>query len=441
MITIEKVVSFAIQDPAVLDLLGEALRSDLVVANPYYRQIATFADDFYSEKRKLPQPGDWEVWLSKLPEVQRSGIRESLGRLQMQVVSDADPLYFGEQVIDELKGIAAATALARMNSLQDGQMTAEVLETLADQVKTIQGGSLTGLADLADYDLWISPGMEEDRIPTGFPTLDKYLGGWQNELIMIFADSGVGKSMFLQNVGANCAAKGKRVVHVTLELGLRPLIHRYYRQIAQAERKDLITKTDEMKGRLRHWFQFSQGELLLLEYPAYSQDPRTLQRAIERLNRQIGDVDVIIIDYLDLMVLPPDERSRGRYEDLGKLTHMLRNFCTRFSAPVFTASQAVRRPNDAARLSMKDLGDSYEKARGVDLLMALQQDPEEEETHQGRLSLLKVRDSGGRGEEVNLYINKDLALIQDLHHPNTIALMGQLGHQPVLPPPKPQKRQ
>ncbi|KKL52941.1 hypothetical protein LCGC14_2280470, partial [marine sediment metagenome] len=36
----------------------------------------------------------------------------------------------------------------------------------------------------------------------------------------------------------------------------------------------------------------------------------------------------------------------------------------------------------------------------------------------------------GRGQEIPLYINRELAMIQELDHPNTVQLMQRLGHMP-----------
>ena len=82
MITLETVVAFALRDPAVMDQLGPALRNDLVLANPFYRRVVEFADEFLLQRRKLPGDGDWIVWLEGLPEgMLRDGTKEALGRL------------------------------------------------------------------------------------------------------------------------------------------------------------------------------------------------------------------------------------------------------------------------------------------------------------------------------------------------------------------------
>jgi len=375
--------------------------------------------------------GDWDLWIQSLPDGQREGVREVYSRLLGQDLSQYDPAFFSERVIDELKRTATKTAIARLNSVSDPQP--ETLQTLADQIDLIQAGQIQGLARLHDVDIWFNPSRPENLLPTGYPSLDSIIGGLGEELWIVFADSGVGKSMLLQNLMANSAQKGKRVLHVTLELGLRPQIQRYYRQIARMSRADFVTKEDAARDRLQHWMRLAGGEIYLLEYPAYSLDPQTLLRTIERISRTIGEIDLLGLDYLDLLTLPRGVRSEGRYEDLGKITHQTRAISTTFGIPTLTASQAVRRPEKKNRLSVRDMGDSYNKIRGADGILSLVQTEEEREVHQGRLGILKVRDSGGWGREVPLYINRELALIQELDHPNTVKLMRELGHLQEAP--------
>jgi len=433
VITLEHVVAFAIKDRTVLDRLGEALRSDLVLVNPFYRRIVEFADDFLLHYRKLPASGDWELWLQGLTEgMIREGTKEALNRLYTVNITTFEPDYFAEQALKELQQAAVRVARARVNEVTD--LKPETFKLLAEQIDRIQAGSIQGLAKLADLDTWAHPLREEDLIPTGFPTLDRAIGGWGKELWIMFADSGMGKSMLLQNCLANVARRGKRGLHITLEIGLRPQIHRYYRQLAQVTRAEFNVKTEEVKQRLQHWFRFAQGEILLLEYPAYSLTPDTLKRTIERVMRIVGKIDIIVLDYLDLLTLPKGSSIGWRYEDLGRITHELRSLCPLFDLTVLTASQAVRRPRNAERLTLRDMGDSYKKVQGADGLLALNQLPAEKERHEGRLGLLKVRDAGGMGIEIDMYINRELALIQELDHPNTVELRKRLGHYRVSGP-------
>jgi len=429
-VTLETAVAFALRDPTVMDQLGSALRSDLVTANPHLRRIVEFADDFLLQRRKLPAPGDWTVWLDSLQEgMIRDGAREALGRLWSTNTDSFDASFFVSNAIPQLKQAAAQVARARLNEMPI--VTPDVFATLAEKLDAVQGGGLQGLAHLDDVNTWAHPVRADEFTPTGLPTLDRLIGGWGHELWMVFADSGMGKSMILQNFASAAAIHGKRVLHVTLELGVRPQIHRYYRALARAERGEFSSDLSDVKRRLARWFRLARGEVLLIEFPAYSLEPGALRRTIERVNRTVGNVDLLILDYIDLMTLPRAVRAGSTYEDLGRLTHECRSLCPAFELGVLTASQAIRKPKNAGRLTLRDMGDSYKKVAGSDGLLALQQTPEEREVHQGRLSILKARDSGGRDAEIPLYINRDLAVISDLSHPNTEALMQRLGHLPT----------
>lgn len=410
-----------------MDRLGAALRNDLVLADPFKRQIATFADDFLLGKRKLPGSGDWEMWLEGLPPgMQQEGCREALGRLLATDTHGYDPDYFCTEAIPHLQRGAAQVARSRLNELRE--VEPETWAIMAEKVASVRGGELQGLANLSDIDTWAHPPREDDLITTGFPVLDRFIGGWGKELWLVFADSGVGKSMLLQNFAVNAATRGKKVLHVTLELGLGPQIRRYYREIAQVTQADFSHQEQEIKKRLRQYFRLAKGEILMLEFPAYGLTTEDLQRLVERVNRVHGKRDVLVLDYLDLL----GTKTRGRaYEDLGYLTHETRSLGPKFDMSVLSATQAVRRPEKKGRLTVRDMGDSYNKVRGADGLLSLVQTDEEEQMHQGRLGILKVRDSGGRGKEIALYINRDLAVIQELNHPNTKELMARLGHLPT----------
>lgn len=432
MITLEHAIAFALRDKLVMDQLSDALQSDLVVANSYYRAIVQFADRFMIEHGTLPGPGDWQVWIDSVEAgVLREGSLEALQRLWAVNLSGFNPAYFAEQAIGHLRTGAAQVARARVNTVVDPQP--EMFEHLAEQLAAIKPSTIQGLARLNEVDVWMRSTENIELIPSGFPRLDGMIGGFGPELWIVFADSGKGKSMLLQNFATAAALRGKRVLHVTLELGLVPQIHRYYRQLAGADRADFHSDSAGVKKRLQHWFRMAQGEIYIMEFPAYSLDPVTLQRIIERMQRHIGQIDVLVLDYLDLLSVPKGDKGRSVYEDLGRLTHMTRGYCTKFGMTVLTASQAVKKPENKERLTVRDMGDSYHKVRGADGLLSLVQTVEEYAVNEGRIGVLKVRDSGGWGAEIPVYINRDLAIIADLDHPNTRALRLRLKDPRVTP--------
>src|SRR6266576_1811918 len=169
MITLDAAVALAIRSPEVMDGLGEALRSDLVLADPYKRRIVEFADEFLIQRRQLPGNGDWTVWLEGLTAgAIRDGTREILGRLFAVDISGFNPQFFAEQALEHLRMAAANTARARINEMQSGINPDAILQ-IAQKLDAIRAGGLRGLARLKDVETWAVPVREEEYLPTGYP--------------------------------------------------------------------------------------------------------------------------------------------------------------------------------------------------------------------------------------------------------------------------------
>lgn len=431
---IDTILAAALRHRFVLDGLGEALTSDLVVAHPYLRQVAEFAVHFSRERGALPRDGDWDLWVGSLPENVRGGVVEALGRVRRIDVSAYTPEYLVDGVVDDMRRIATQTAMARME--EAGQPDPVLLRALAERIDAIRPLNLSGLINLRDYDRWVHyhPTMEE-VIPSGIARLDRTLGGgFGHELVLVFADSGVGKSIFLPNVGRHAALLGKRVLHISFELADWRTAHRYYRAMAEADRDELREEPGDVAKRVGRWFHMAKGDIFVLYLDAYTTSPSEIKTLVDRFVQVHGPVDLVILDYLDLMAPEKSYKGRGLYEEQARMTHEIRAISTNFDCTTLTASQAVRRANGASRLYQRDLGDSYGKVRGVDILLSLVQTPEEEMVHQGRLGLLKLRDSPGRGTEIPLLMYRDFMVFLDLDTPNAHRIMDKFKINPYTPP-------
>ena len=98
------------------------------------------------------------------------------------------------------------------------------------------------------YNLPVKFSMDEEddlsceTVSTGYACLDEPLGGGghRKNMILIIGPSGIGKSIFMQNIGANAIVRGQDVVHITLENSTLQTKHRY--------RRWFDTKGEEDKG-------------------------------------------------------------------------------------------------------------------------------------------------------------------------------------------------
>lgn len=423
---IHEVFALALTDISAASSLQEALRSDLVVPDPYLHRCGVFLYEFLNEHQSLPKPGDWAVWADALPEMQRDGVRGVLAIVRRQQVDHYTADFVVEAAVTDLRNAAAKVALTRMHSL--AELTPEALAGFAAEIEAIKPVSLAGLARLRDVDAWIRPPAVEALRPTGFKMLDRWLGGgFGPELIFIMADSGVGKTTILCNFGKSAMEHGARVLHVTLELATHPAMQRYYRRIAEVNKTQIRREVVETTGKVQHWLRYAKGSLSVLFQEAYTLNPESLRALCRQFVATEGGLDTLIIDYIDLMAPPDDAQRLSEYQQLGRISHLVRNFKEEFGCTIISATQSARGAS-AIRPRLSDMGDSYNKVRAGDGIFALVQTEEELEAHQARLVALKVRESPGKGREIPLYANMDLMSFLDMTSPTTLGVMSRMGH-------------
>lgn len=213
-------------------------------------------------------------------------------------------------------------------------------------------------------------------IPTGFFDLDKLLGGLQrSDLIILAARPGLGKSALALNIAYHAAKQGGANVAVfSLEMGKEQLVDRLISG---------ITKIDT--GRLRQFRQgqggFSEEDALmaaigeLSEVPIWIDDtPMStvveMRSKARRLHMEEG-LDLIIVDYLQLMGGGGGGYSNNRVQEVSEISRSLKGMARDLDVPVLALSQLSRavenRPNHRPQLS--DLRESGSIEQDADIVM------------------------------------------------------------------------
>ena len=119
----------------------------------------------------------------------------------------------------------------------------------------------------------------------------------RNELGVVIAPTGAGKSMVLVHLGAQAVQEGKIVVHYTLELGDTIVGQRYDSCMTGIPLGDLM----QNKVKILDQIKDVEGSLIIKEYPTKSATTETIKNHIERLRRRGIEPDMIIVDYADLL--------------------------------------------------------------------------------------------------------------------------------------------
>ncbi|HEX8714996.1 MAG TPA: replicative DNA helicase [Solirubrobacteraceae bacterium] len=296
-------------------------------------------------------------------------------------------------------------------------------------------GDLIALRSLLD-EFWEKPGIDSvlagsiGAIRSGFMDLDTLLGGFQrSDLIVVAARPGVGKSALLLNFARNAAvAQNARVAVFTIEMASDQLVHRLLAAESGIDvgRIRLGQRTEQEEHRLMN----ATGELHPLE--VYIDDSSVvtisqLQAKLRRLTQQLGGIDLVIIDYLQLM------HGSGRYRDnrvqeVSEISRGLKMLARDLDVPIIAAAQLSRaaemRQTHVPLLS--DLRESGSIEQDADVVMFLyredmyvnRDDWESREPDgiypQGLTKLIVAKHRNGPTGQVALHFRSHLSRFEDL---------------------------
>jgi len=227
-------------------------------------------------------------------------------------------------------------------------------------------------------------------IPTGLDLLDKQdvLNGGlgTGEIGVIIANTGVGKSHFLVNLGAEALRRGKNVLHYTFELSETAVGIRYDSNLCGISSSEVCDRKDEILG---YYSGVKLGRLIIKEYPTGSASVMTLRNHIEKLLLKGFTPDVIMIDYADIM------RSSRKFDslrhELKLIYEELRNLAMEMKIPVWTASQANRDSANSEVVGLENMSEAYGKAMVADVVLSLSRKAAEKSVGVGRVFVAKNR--------------------------------------------------
>lgn len=214
-------------------------------------------------------------------------------------------------------------------------------------------------------------------VPTGYKQLDALTSGWQkNALIIVAARPAVGKTAFCLNLAMNAAmnsAKPFPVAFFSLEMGAGELVKRLLAAVTEVS-MDAITK-----GRMQeHEFvQMTQRMHKLAKAPIFLDDQAALNifelRAKARRLKQKHDIQMIVIDYLQLMQAGINNGG-NREQEISKISRDLKALAKELKIPIIALSQlnrSVESRKESKVPQLSDLRESGAIEQDADMVMFL----------------------------------------------------------------------
>ncbi|MCB0557125.1 MAG: replicative DNA helicase, partial [Phaeodactylibacter sp.] len=163
-------------------------------------------------------------------------------------------------------------------------------------------------------------------VPTGFTELDRLTSGFQrSDLIIVAARPGMGKTAMTLSLARNAAAQfGKPVAFFSLEMSALQLAQRVISMEAE------ISGMKMRNGQLAdyEWEQLNAALERVSEVPMYIDDTPGINvfelRAKARRMKMQHDIQLIIIDYLQLMSGGGDNQRGNREQEVSAISRALK---------------------------------------------------------------------------------------------------------------------
>lgn len=282
-------------------------------------------------------------------------IQRELIRISTRTIKDAyDDTTDVFNLLDEAeKGLFAITQNNLTRTYESmGSLSSKVLQQIEALSK--QEGGLTG-------------------VPTGFTDLDRLTAGWQpSDLVIIAARPGMGKTSLLLAMALNAAKDfGKPVVLFSLEMASTQLVQRLVSMEAEIESSKM------RNGRLEayEWEQLKATVERLSNVPIYIDDTPGINifelRAKCRRLKQQHNISLVIIDYLQLMSGPGDNKNGNREQEIAGISRALKSLAKELNVPVIALSQlsrAVEVRGGSKRPQLSDLRESGSIEQDADIV-------------------------------------------------------------------------
>jgi replicative DNA helicase len=263
-------------------------------------------------------------------------------------------------------------------------------------------------------------------VPSGFTELDRVTSGWhKSDLIIIAARPGMGKTAFVLSLARNAAVKFKKpVAFFSLEMSSIQLVNR----LISSETE--ITSEKIRKGQLAHheWEQLNAKIVPITNAPIYIDDTPSLSifELRAKCRRLVAEkkVELIIIDYLQLMVAGTDNRSGNREQEISMISRSLKSISKELDIPIIALSQlsrAVESRGGVKKPQLSDLRESGAIEQDADMVMFIYRpeyyDLSEDESGNSTIGLAEIivaKNRNGALKSVNLKFTGHLTKFSDL---------------------------
>jgi replicative DNA helicase len=351
-------------------------------------------------------------------DVLQKQVRDYFARICISDIQDEK--YIKETALDFCKKQKLKEALMQSVDLIENASYDEV-RTVIDQALNLGTDNDFGHDFLRDFEARYEI-KARNPITTGWDKVDQIMkkGLGTGELGVVIAPTGAGKSMALAHLGANALKAGKNVIHYTLELSEAVTGQRYDSCLSSVPLSTLFARKDEVLESISD----IPGGLIIKEYPTKTASCNTLRTHLEKLKKRNQRVDMIIVDYADL--LRPSTNFREKRDELGSIYEDLRAIAQEYKCPIWTASQTNRTGLNAEVVTMESISEAFNKCFVADFICSISRTIKDKNANTARLFIAKNR-NGPDGLVFPMYIDTSMVQLKVLKEAEAPKITPQMS--------------
>ncbi len=223
-------------------------------------------------------------------------------------------------------------------------------------------------------DALLQRGRRITGLETHYPDLDEMTSGLQkSDLIIIAARPSMGKTSFAMNIAENSSVEdGKTVAVFSLEMSKEALLQRMLCSVARVDSHKFRTGSlwqDDMRKIAHAVEKLTQAPIFIDDSPGITVSE--MRAKARRLLQSHGSLDLILVDYLQLMS-GGGKRYENRTQEVSAISRGLKALAKELAVPVVALSQLSRAPESRGsgdhRPQLADLRESGSIEQDADVV-------------------------------------------------------------------------
>ena len=401
-------------------------------------------EDFYRETHRLVYEAmielsgnDEAVDLVTLTEqLRKSGMLEKIGglpfltQLANAVPTAANVTYHAKIVKEkaELRRlISAATEIAGA-AYEDADSVENIMDAAEKKILSVagsqNGGAFESMKSIVMRTFERINVLYESKggltgLSCGFKDLDKLTSGLQkSDLILVAARPSMGKTAFTLNIASYVGLHGGKVAFFSLEMSKEQLMQRML--CAEGGIDATRLRTGQLDAK--EWNRLVETAGRLSRAPIYIDDTAgitvmELRSKARRLKAEHG-LDLIIIDYLQLMQGRPSRNGDNRQQEISEISRSLKALARELDVPVIALSQLSRsvESRQVKKPMLSDLRESGSLEQDADIVMFLyREDYYDKDTENKNITeIIIAKHRNGPVDSIQLFFQKEYTKFRDL---------------------------